>query len=544
MFDAPAFNDPLSSEVAGDDPLGLAPTNERLYGDVFPGINNVVRYVRVYAAMCWMAWRLELHLQANPKGLTTQAFSDAMQKMELIVCLVNQNKGYTQVAGITRRASNDQPRKLVFQSFGSSTASLMEAVAYRPSLTNGLRLLEPKLLGTFRCTPAGLALAEAMDARLRRCSGYEWLCDIENIVAKPSAALQFEEALELGCPSIPEQNAFAARFFPGENEQDIEQADVNRALAIRLVLRCVDAVCRSQSRAGGEPWTDEDEVRACMARGRAPGGEVIDLSDVVECQATWAVLQIRQLQRLALDALYCIVEAWLDANASSDADTSIKACAEAVGVLTTGGLSEGFHDSVRQCVEHIQDLQGSSSTLFEAACDSPDDDEVDIFKHIDELRQADFVLDSDGNCPAAASAYVALIACSVEVGNLMNHGAAKAVLRRDRDGCSLLSWMALVSQWADRSPTQFIAHVVTHWVVLRHFQVVADRSRGGDGKNRFRFVVGDHGLERFDSTLGLPTPSVAQDRLRHAMLLSEQCGLLEQRDGRYRLSPSGRLRMC
>lgn len=62
MFDRPIFTEPLAFEIAGDDPLGLAPTNERLYMAVFPGVNNVVRYIRVYSAICWSVRQIECYL--------------------------------------------------------------------------------------------------------------------------------------------------------------------------------------------------------------------------------------------------------------------------------------------------------------------------------------------------------------------------------------------------------------------------------------------------------------------------------------------------
>lgn len=64
-----------------------------------------------------------------------------------------------------------------------------------------------------------------------------------------------------------------------------------------------------------------------------------------------------------------------------------------------------------------------------------------------------------------------------------------------------------------------------------------------DGKNRFRFVVGDHGLERFNPAAGMPGPAFAQDRLQHILILCWQSGLLEYQDGGYRLSFYGRQRM-
>ena len=63
MRDAPIYADAVQREVVGDDPLGLAPTNERLYNSAFPGFNNYVRHIRVYSAICWMTRQVALALE-------------------------------------------------------------------------------------------------------------------------------------------------------------------------------------------------------------------------------------------------------------------------------------------------------------------------------------------------------------------------------------------------------------------------------------------------------------------------------------------------
>jgi hypothetical protein len=100
----------------------------------------------------------------------------------------------------------------------------------------------------------------------------------------------------------------------------------------------------------------------------------------------------------------------------------------------------------------------------------------------------------------------------------------------------------LVDGHLDATPVQFLAHVVRHYVLLQHFRVVQERS--GDGGNRFRLLNGDNGLERMSSRGKLADVSFLADRLRHAVLLLAQCGLLSQpEEGYFKLTAKGNRRL-
>ncbi len=87
-----------------------------------------------------------------------------------------------------------------------------------------------------------------------------------------------------------------------------------------------------------------------------------------------------------------------------------------------------------------------------------------------------------------------------------------------------------------------MAHIVQFYVLLQHFAVVQDRS--GDGRNRFRVLKGERGLERASHQVALSGVSVLQDRLHNAVLLLAQCKLVKQvGDNRYVLTREGRRRI-
>lgn len=201
MLDAPIFTSPLDPDIAGGDPLGLAPVNERLYNAVFPGINNVVRYIRVYSSICWMVNLVDQYFQKHSselnKGDAVRIANEAYEKVQLVLTWINQEKGHTQLAGTGRHfPSDDRKIRLVFETFGPSSASLLEAVAYRPSLTTGLGFLERKTDGTYACTKAGLALANAFDAHARTSKKYRWLSDVTLMETKRSTVFALESVFD------------------------------------------------------------------------------------------------------------------------------------------------------------------------------------------------------------------------------------------------------------------------------------------------------------------------------------------------------------
>jgi len=548
MRDVPTFAAAVQRGVVGDDPLGLAPTNERLYNSAFPGFNNYVRYIRVYAALCWMTKQVTAALskgavQTNHEA--RQMFEAALEKVEL--ALLWANPVAPALAGRRRVfPADDSPIKLKFETFGPSDATLFAAVTYKPSLTNGFRFLEARASDTYGCLPLGDALADAFDEAARELPGYRWLKAPDKLTGKASHIASLAEALDVEKPSPAEQAAFLASFFPEVLEEDARNDDKARWLTLHLVLRSVEAVCKANRNAGSDPSAPVDEVRACMARGMASNGTSVVDEELAQVQAWWAVLQVRQLQRLCLEALYSVVERWIERNVEGGESHSLDDCVQQLSIAGLAYMSEGADASLAQLQDYFTGLQGTHSSLYEAAAlaeaDEGDHDD-DVFAHIARLENSAILqFDEDGDCEAVADAYVGLVFCAVETANLAKNAHALQAMRADGDACSLLRLAELVKRLHAASVEEFVGHIVKEWVVLRHFQVVASRSVAFDGKNRFRFVVGDYGLERFDWSAPFLPVGVSADKLLHALLLCKQAGLLSG-ESAYRLTAAGRRRL-
>lgn len=547
MRDAPTYAEAVQRGVVGDDPLGLAPTNERLYNSALPGFNNYVRHIRVYSAICWMTKQVSVALSKGAADTNEEAkrlFDAAIQKMEL--ALVWANRGAPGIAGNRREfPTHNDPVELCFETFGTSEATLFAAVTYKPSLTNGLRFLEARAGNTYGCLPYGDALADAFDETAKEQPGYQWLKAPDQLTATGAKIAGLAAALDVNKPSPAEREAFIESFFPGVLGEDARNDDRARWLTLNLMLRAVDAVCRAKVVAGEAPNATVDEIRACMARGRASNGLGVVNEDLKRVQAWWAVLQVRQLQRLCLETLYCVAERWISDRETDGQSHSLEDCVRQLSIAGLSFVNDAVVDSVRQLEALFLESQGDYPTLYEASAyeKAEEASEVDVFTHVGRLKdRSTLSIDDDGACEAVANAYIGLVFCAVETANLAKSPEALQALKADGDTCSLLRLVDLVDRLRAASSEHFIGHLVKEWVLLRHFEVVASRSVAFDGKNRFRFVVGDYGLERFDKSAPLPHPALAADKLEHALLLCKQAGLLSG-SFNYELTKEGRTRL-
>lgn len=553
MLEGPIFTAPLNPGISGDDPLGTAPVNERLYNAVFPGINNFVRYVRIYSAMCWVVYHVEKYLETKGAKLTkaeaTQLARNAYEKVQLVLIWVNKHKNYMNLAGSQRIFPQENVKiELVFDQFANSTVSLFDAGTYGPSLTSGLGFLERRSNGTFGCTEAGKRLALAFDEHARSFVKYNWLVDVTRLTSTRNEVFQLEELFDLGSATSAEQQAFLEKFFPA-GAMPADQFDRYRWFAIHLVLRALDAASKSAVGKEQGGFVDEQTVRIAMTTARAPGGTPFSIKGVETLQAWWMVLQLRQLHRLAIDTLFTVIESWLAKERNPDDNNSIDEIAEIIGRSCEPELERPFLAKVSKLQAHLRKIQGDEPTLYAAASLHQEVQEADAFGRIDDLLTCSYEFSEEGGNAAVALAYKSLVFCALEASNLLGDPLCERTMRTaDTDMTSMIALTHAVKKFAERSPAAFMSHVVKNWVILRHFQIASSRAQTtGDGKNRFRFVIGDRGLERYSPAVGVNSPSFAQDKLEYILFLCWQSGLLEERqEGKehwYRLSGAGHARL-
>src|SRR5438132_6891848 len=114
MLDTPYYTDTVS-DAGGGDPLGNALVNEMLYRSTFPGINNVVRYIRVYSAICWMVRQIKATAERKPDEDLVALSSAGLEKIQLLLTWYNVRQGVRNLAGGGRLYPHGEQRvKLSF----------------------------------------------------------------------------------------------------------------------------------------------------------------------------------------------------------------------------------------------------------------------------------------------------------------------------------------------------------------------------------------------------------------------------------------------
>ncbi|NKA35765.1 hypothetical protein GO300_03824 [Ralstonia solanacearum] len=557
MLTAPLYTKALDSAQTLD-PLGTQAVNEALYRSVFPGINNVVRFIRVYSAICWMVRRIDETARAETDPDIAVLSAAGLGKIQLLLTWYNKLQGVASLPGSERHFPEDNTRvKLSFRTLVGTEmanalsadpnyvvprdgAKFLTAVEYRPSLVNGLQFLMARqaIADTYTLTDAGNALADAYEDEIAEHAWRDWLADVNALYVTRDEVLEMGDMLRLDLPSEGEQQAFLSRYYPeGEDQERMSDSDWNRWTGLTLALRALAA----EEAAGQESGITSDDVRMTMARGSTLTGAALDLSEVAEAQGWWANLQLRQYLKLALETLFRYTQSWVhDATvAQGNRPRDIDDCAAGVGALLLKELPPELQGSVAAFADAVTALQGSYPSFYAAGLAVPE-------LRLDVRSNALWDLSSFGQrspneALALQEVYRALVYCALEAENLMDNPYVLQSYDAERGRLSLAALRSVFAQFRDASPAEFIGHVVKNYVVLQHFSVV--RSRTFDGRNRFVLMLGDNGLERV-ANQGLTIAGWLEDRLHHAMLLLAQCGLIEEHDdGGYVLTTAGRARL-
>jgi hypothetical protein len=356
----------------------MASTNERLYNTVFPGYNNVVRYVVVYAAMSWMALQADRYLQANPRKSqeeTEEVQMLAMQKMELVLLWLG--GGDADLAGKSRSFPTANKSVLLKFSEWNNKSSLMAAVNYGPSITNGLGFLDSNWI----CSDKGRALAQAFGERLGGQSRCAWLADVEIQTATAAKIKELRSVVDVLQPTASEVRYFLEGFFPKNLPPDEEPRDQDRWRGLHLMLAAIESL-----EMDGVPT--EASIRAAMARGATRKGRSVIRGGLEKIQAVWAVLQVRQLQRVASESLFAIAEAWIRRYDRSH--KSIDDCVSALADMVSQEMQAGRRiASVQDILDDLAGARGSHRTFYGAAA-AGQGGTSDVFLYLKEFASKAF----------------------------------------------------------------------------------------------------------------------------------------------------------
>lgn len=556
MLDQPLYTE-LVDEAAGGDPLGTAPVNEMLYRSTFPGINNVVRFIRIYSAICWMVRQIDSAARKQKNPDIEELSNIGLEKIQLLITWYNVMQGVGGLAGATRVFPvNNRRVTLRFRSIvgridakatelnaehiSGDGAYFLQAVQYGPSIINGMRFLATTSIpNAFQLTEAGEALADAFEAAVAEHPWRNWLADLKKAtVTRAEVYEEMEGLLNLNSPSKYEIAAFGDQFFPEKRDTAIGPNWQHRHAGVTLALRALEAEQILADEVGTKGVT-VDELRYAMARGCASNGTLLNLNGIEQSQGWWANLQLRQYLRTALDTLFRCAESWIQDAVVYDRPRDTIDCARGLGTALTAALPDDHRATVGSLFEEIQGHRGKYSSLYAASPYLSKEMRLEYLR-LALVESCNFEPHTDMEATALRNAYIALIYCGAEAENLRSHSHIEQ--QYDNERVSLAKLRFLVNSHANSTPAEFMAHIVQFYVLLLHFSVVQERS--GDGRNRFRLLKGDWGLERAGQLVALSGARILEDRLEHAVLLLAQCRIVREiSGGRFVLTKEGRRRL-
>lgn len=556
MLDFPQYT-ALVRDASPGDPLGTEAINEMLYRSTFPGLNNRVRHVRVYTAICWMVRQIALAAEEQNSDDVAALSRSGLEKIQLLLTWYNKAHFIKGLPGSTRIFPDDDDEvTLSFRTLAlrntarqmqanpdyipKAGASYMDQLEYGPSLVNGLRFLRPtNVAGAYRLSAAGETLADAYEAAIETHPWRDWLADPTAVTISRQDVLEdMGGLLDLNAPSRGEKNAFLEQFFPAFGKSAIGPNWANRQAGILLALRALEAEELAVQEAG-RVGTNVETIRFVMASAVASNGKVLNLAGLEQVQGWWANLQLRQYLRTALSSLFRNVEAWVQHAVAINAPRDIADCIDGLSGMLTATLPPVHQNRVGTLVEEISGWKGAYPSLYAAWPTLPEAMWLETLSR-NLLRGARFQSQSDEALVALRDAYIALVYCAVEAKNLRTN--PYIALEYPDDRLSLSTLLLKVEQHLNASPAEFVAHVLQYHVLSLHFGVVRERSK--DGRNRFRILNGDYGLERAIPSKSLPEVSVLEDRLRQVFALLAQCDMVKPvgRD-RFVLTTKGRNRL-
>lgn len=506
------FLPPPASENSGVDFLGLRQANLDMMAELIPGTNNVTSYIRPFSLLSWIFWKFY--------GLCEQAGKDRPDSVDMrgfrerIEILFTWGARLEDTPGIPGKQaeppSGTDIVPLTFEAWGrvQSSTSLIAALWYGPAskTTTGLGFLEPVAGGMYRSTQKGTALAQALDGVLRSNNHlYTRLLDtLTTVKATEDDARALWSLWGARVPTDAERQTFRQAVFEAEKIGDYSSLLGRRSGTIALarlhLSHCAQAVVA-------------EEVRRGMFFSGAPGSNSYVVPAELQPALTgWIILQVRQLQRLALESLLSWCEARVIGGLRDTTHLTRHAeklfRAQPFGVDSDATLAA----IMRRLDEQISAVESFVSLARSDALFSP-------FALMDDIQAA---FKAREERYAAVGLY-GLLLCASFAGSCggKDQQAIKA------GGASRLSLFHLRKRLialGDVSLRQAIEFILESMVLSQHFATAVNRF---DGQNqRLRLSIEEGGLF---SLTGKPwEPTVTEDRLPTILTLAGDCGLIRK----------------
>ncbi len=507
---APFFVPPYVPKHGGVDFLGLRQSNLDMMATCLPGINNVTVYIRAFSLLSWIHWKF--HALAAARGerkISTRTFGEFRERVEVLFTWGHVLNNLGGIPGTTAEPpeTTDGLVSLTFSDWERSydNTSLMAAVQYGPAskTVGGLGFLDPAGGGLYRACGEGVRLAEAIDRTISGCASTHLLgLDVRRGTEDDARSLFF--GWSVLTPTNEERAAFRKALFDDSMVGD--EGEMGRRSATIALARLVLSWARRPM--------DLEEIRRAMVYARAPGLSPLAVPGrLATARLRWAVLQIRQTQRLAHECLLVWLERRLERG-----DRGSEALVHAAMAALREMVSEALSDLT---VGDLTVLLVPRMTNFEALCDQAVvDEDACVFAAAARVMDA---LETDEDV-LVVQALRAMLLCARAAELLrVEPVAERAMATGGAERVSLRHWRDTVARCWAMQVREFLLFVLEGMVLSQHFAVAANRYDGGT--QRLRITIEEEGLVLLAGKHW--APALTSDRLASALALVGDCGLIK-----------------
>lgn len=482
----PVFTSASTTRFGGVDPLGLRQINFDLMDEVLPGLNNVARHIRPFVVVAW-AWRRAKQLaeRRGERFIRADSLRDFVDRVEVLF-VASQLMRDAQVD----LPGNDYLRPLLDDSsidfdgaewkarrkHRRDSTSLSAAINYGPGLRS-LHWLAPhqEVRGVMMPTTLVEPALDAFEDAISRCLSFGVFNTLDGASVRRKQVEQLADAWSLDDPTRSEKDV-QKNLLIGPT------APISRQQGMRLVVLAAKHCNDSSSGA----------VRAALSGRPASFRPPAELVGIAEA---WRRVQVRQLFRLALEALHY----WIMIELEDEPRTMTGL----VDSFLKGQPSTGRRITGRVWLENLRPGKAGPTELM------------------DRIQTALADLDFDD---LAESISVGLAFC-------LREPSFEAEKYQPSERLPLSRARREFEARAEQPVAQVVKHVLESWVLAQHAywsvgRGLGDARSGGKILLRLKVILDDGGWNLTPGAqIGSP-PVPTRDRLQTALSLARECGLL------------------
>ena len=481
----PAFIVATTPKLGGVDPLGLRQINFDLMDQVIPGLNNVARHIRPFVVVTW-AWRRARQL-AEARGadkVSVDELRDFVDRIEVIYAW----------SQFLRNSDADLPGRQVLAPlvrsdrwfFGGNawrkqretrrySTAFTAPITYGPSLkTLGWVAPHREHADVLIPTAASGAALDAFEARITDQLDHAAFSQFGEVEVTASEILDWSEGWALDQITEAEKSVMAEMLLGSP-------APLTRRRGGALMRAAVAHAATA----------DVAIVRQVMA---GVPSNFVPPADLTHAFEAWRRIQVRQLFRLSLEALFYWTLLQIE-----EGPMSTEALVGAL--LHQSGRPE--RGSAREWL-HAPGVAGSGPTAL-----------------MDRIRDALNDASQGSLASAIAEGLSFSIAEAPERGQSFETTDRLPLFRARREA----------EAWMEAPTRSFVRHVLESWVLAQHVywsvgRGLADARAGGKTLLRLKIVLEEGGWTLAPGASRGAPPVPTPDRLQTALTLATESGLL------------------